>query len=168
VSGLRWLLAVPLGVQALAMLVDELYFHRRRGLGAWERIGHPLDTLTVLLCLAWVLVVSPSDGAIATYIVLAAASCFFITKDEAVHTTACRAGEHWLHAVLFVVHPMSLASIGLMWPAIHARRDEIPVWLRDVPAASIVTTQLTVTCAFCLYQILYWNLPWPRRPSPTR
>jgi hypothetical protein len=165
VSAIRWLLVLPLGVQALAMLVDELHFHRRRGLGAWERIGHPLDTMTVLACLSWVLLVPPTDRAIAVYVGLALASCLFITKDEAVHAGHCRAGEHWLHAILFVVHPMSLASIGLMWPAVHAPHDALPTWLHGVPAASIVTMQIVVTSLFCLYQILYWNLPWPRRRS---
>jgi hypothetical protein len=165
VSALRWLLVLPLGVQALAMLVDELYFHRRRGLGAWERIGHPLDTLTVLACMSWVRFVPPSDRAIAVYVGLALASCVFITKDEAVHAGRCSAGEHWLHAVLFVVHPMSLASFGLMWPVIHVPQHALPVWLQSVPAAPIVGMQLVVTGLFCLYQILYWNVPWPRRRS---
>ena len=167
-NALRWLLPLPLGLQALAMLVDELHFHRRRGLGAWERIGHPLDTLTVLACLTWARFVAPSDRAIAIYAVLALASCLFITKDEAVHAAACRAGEHWLHSILFVVHPMSLASIGLVWPALHAAPGEGPSWLRGVPVAAMVTTQLALTSAFFLYQLLYWNLPWRRRPSPTR
>ena len=39
-----------MGLQGLAMLVDELLFHRRRGLPRWERIGHPIDTLSVLAC----------------------------------------------------------------------------------------------------------------------
>jgi hypothetical protein len=89
-------------------------------------------------------------------------SCFFITKDEGVHASRCRAGEHWLHAVLFVVHPMSLASIGLMWPALHPREHTTPWWLDGVPAMPMVVAQLGLTYAFCLYQILYWNLPWAR------
>jgi len=28
------------------MGVDEFYFHRRRGLPRWERLAHPLDTMT--------------------------------------------------------------------------------------------------------------------------
>ncbi|MDB5215052.1 MAG: hypothetical protein JWO86_2979 [Myxococcaceae bacterium] len=164
------LLALPLGVQALAMLVDELHYHRRRGLGAWERIGHPLDTMTVLACMAWVLLVPPSGRAVAAYVVLALVSCIFITKDEAVHAARCSAGEHWLHAVLFVVHPICLASIGVAWPAIHLDDRDLPLWLHGLPAARMVGTQLALTCAFCMYQILYWNLPWTRirRPSPTR
>ena len=66
-----WALALPLAVQTIAMLVDEGYFHRKRGLGRWERVGHPLDTLTVLVCLAWVLFAPPSGRAIAVYAGLA-------------------------------------------------------------------------------------------------
>ncbi len=161
-------LAMPLGVQGAAMVVDELYFHRQRGLGAWERIGHPLDTMTVFACIAWVLWVPPDARAITVYVGLAIFSCLFITKDEGVHAAECRAGEHWLHSVLFVVHPMSLASIGLMWPVIHLPPGEAPAWLEGIPAASIVTMQLVVTGAFALYQVLYWNLAWLRTSSPTR
>jgi hypothetical protein len=120
--------------------------------------------------MAWVLLVPPSERAIVAYVALAVVSCVFITKDEAVHAAKCSAGEHWLHAVLFVVHPMSLASIGLLWPAIHRRDLELPIWLHDVPATAMVATQLALTCAFCLYQVLYWNLPWERirRASLTR
>ncbi len=54
------LLLAPLAVQGIAMAVDELHFHRRRGLGRWERLGHPLDTLTVLACIGWTLAVTPT------------------------------------------------------------------------------------------------------------
>jgi hypothetical protein len=168
VTALRWLLAVPLGVQAVAMLFDELWFHRRRGLGAWERIGHPLDTLTVLACMSWVLLVPPTERAAGVYVVMALVSCVFITKDEAVHTGSCSAGEHWLHSVLFVVHPATLASIGLVWPALHRPAHEVPAWLHGVPAAAMVQMQLVLTCGFCVYQILYWNIPWTRARRPTK
>ena len=160
-------LTLPLAIQGLAMIVDELHFHRRRGLGAWERIGHPLDTLTVFACIAWVVAVPPVGTAITVYVGLAIFSCIFITKDEGVHASSCRAGEHWLHSVLFVIHPLSLASIGLMWPALHLPPGDVPGWLRGVPAGSIVTTQLIMTGAFALYQTLYWNLSWPRTSSTT-
>ncbi len=45
-----YFLAVPFALQGLAILVDEFYFHRRRGLPIWERWGHPLDTLSLLIC----------------------------------------------------------------------------------------------------------------------
>lgn len=161
-------LTMPLGVQGAAMVVDELYYHRQRGLGAWERIGHPLDTMTVLACLGWVLWAPPDPRSITVYVGLAVFSCLFITKDEGVHAAECRAGEHWLHSLLFIVHPISLASIGLMWPAIHAQAGGAPTWLEGIPAAAIVTMQLVVTGAFAIYQILYWNLTWTRTSSTTR
>src|SRR5690606_12706734 len=75
--------AVAIALQALAMVVDEGWFHRRRGLPRWERIGHPLDTLTIALCLAWLLCVPPSESAaLPGYLVLAIGSTLFVTKDE--------------------------------------------------------------------------------------
>ena len=54
---------VPFGMQAALMVFDEGYFHRGRGLGPWERWGHPLDTVTFLLCLGWLFLMPPSERA---------------------------------------------------------------------------------------------------------
>lgn len=140
---------VPLALQALAMLVDEVWFHRRRELPRWERIGHPLDTLTIALCLGWLLCASPgSSAALPGYIALAIASTLFVTKDEGVHARLCSAGEHWLHAVLFALHPIVLAAFAWLW------------WHGD---HALLAIQLALTLAFFAYQTIYWNVLQPRR-----
>jgi hypothetical protein len=162
-----WALLLPLGLQGLAMAFDELHFHRRRGLGAWERVGHPLDTLTVLACMVWSVFTRPTGRGIACYVGLALFSSAFITKDEWVHARECHPAEHWLHALLFVIHPMSLACIGLLWPALHAKVGELPAWLAGTaPVAPWLVGPFALTAAFFLYQIVYWNSPWPRPASP--
>ena len=98
------LLVVPLVLQGIAMLVDELWFHRARSLPRWERIGHPIDTLTVLLCMSYVLFVPYSKEAVFPYAILAIISCITVTKDEFVHKQHCPASENWLHAILFLLH----------------------------------------------------------------
>lgn len=131
-------------IQALAMLVDEGWCHRRRGLPRWERIGHPLDTLTMALCYGWLAFTQPTTAhAIAIYAGLALFSCLFITKDEFVHAKRCTAIEMWLHAVLFVVHPIVLIAFGLAW------WWGAPAWLFGL--------QLGITLAFASYQVLYWS-----------
>ena len=142
------MLYIPLVLQALAMIVDEGVFHRRRDLPRWERIGHPLDTLTIAICLALLVAVPPSHGALHVYIALAAFSSLFVTKDEAVHARACGAGEMWLHALLFVLHPIVLAALGILW------------WNGGHHA--LLAGQLAVVCAFGAYQAIYWNVV--RRP----
>jgi 2-polyprenyl-6-hydroxyphenyl methylase/3-demethylubiquinone-9 3-methyltransferase len=137
---------IPIGLQALAMFVDELYFHHRRELPRWERVGHPLDTLTIVLCLAWLLL----GGNLQVYIALAIASTLFVTKDEWEHTKYCSAGEHWLHAVLFALHPIVLTAFGCL------------AWLG---ATDLLFVQLFITLAFMTYQILYWNVPRDRTRS---
>lgn len=167
-----WALLAPSVVQAVAMVFDEFHFHRQRGLGAWERIGHPLDTATVLACLGWALFVPPTQRSIEIYVLLALVSCVFVTKDEFVHARRCSAGEQWLHALLFVLHPLTLASYGLMWPALHLADAELPSFLAGTRSlATFVVGQTIMTAAFLLYQTLYWNLPRRRswasmRPSP--
>ncbi|MCL2449785.1 MAG: hypothetical protein FWD17_12630 [Polyangiaceae bacterium] len=159
-----WLLIVPLVVQAAAMAFDELHYHRSRGLGAWERLGHPLDTLTVVACIGWALCMQPTAEHVVAYIALAAVSCLFVTKDEFVHARRCSAGEHWLHALLFIVHPVALASIGLLWLGLHAGAGVFPSRLQgNGPGWGILFVQFCATAVFGVYQAWYWNLRWPSR-----
>ncbi len=145
------LLALPLALQAVAMFFDEVHFHRRRGLSRWERVGHPLDTLTVLACFAVAIAAPCTTRSLVVYIALASFSCLFVTKDEPVHARDCSPGEHWLHAVLFVLHPVALAAVAVLW-------------MRGLH--KFVLAQAALTFAFGAYQLLYWNVSW--RPSWTR
>lgn len=139
---------VPVALQGLAMIVDEIWFHRRREVPRWERIGHPLDTLTLVVCLAWLITMPARDtGALGVYVGLAIFSTLFVTKDEWVHAKLCSAGEQWLHAILFVLHPIVLAAFALTW---WSGRDELLVG------------QLIVTVTFLAYQVIYWNVIEPR------
>ena len=149
------LLAVPALVQAAAMLADEGWFHRQRGLPRWERIGHPLDTLSTALCYAWLLASRPESAhALGVYVGLALFSCLFITKDEFVHAELCEPMESWLHSVLFVMHPVVLMSFGF-------------VWWSDAPAARwILLAQLLLTLGFASYQVLYWSVFWKQPLKP--
>ena len=134
------------------MLVDEGWCHRKRGLGRWERIGHPVDTLSVAACYAWLVFVKPElPNALAIYIGLAAFSCLLITKDEPVHTRACDATESWLHSVLFVLHPIVFLGFGLVW------RSGDHEW--------VLRAQLVLTLAFAAYQTIYWSVLWKRDPT---
>lgn len=140
-------LLIPSLVQALAMLVDECVFHRRRGLGAWERLGHPIDALIVAACYAWLLANGePTETALTVYILLASISCILITRDEFTHARSCEPLEHWLHAVLFVLHPIAFLAFGVIWW--HQR------------GTGWIAAQLGLTLAFAAYQFLYWNRPW--------
>lgn len=67
-----WILSIlPFALQALTISIDEFWFHRRRGLPIWERIGHPMDTFTILICMGYVLFVPFSKGALLPYCLLA-------------------------------------------------------------------------------------------------
>lgn len=147
------LLLLPVVLQMVAMAFDEGVFHRRRGLPRWERIGHPLDTATVALAYGWLVLTSPAaPHALPVYVALAVFSCLFVTKDELVHAKECSPAEGWLHAVLFVLHPVVFLAFGLLW-----WRGEAPWVLRG---------QLVMTVAFALYQVLYWSVFWKPSPRP--
>lgn len=130
-------------LQGSLMAVDEFYFHHKRGLKKWERIGHPLDTLTVIACYLFVLLVPYETQAMPIYVSLVIFSSLFITKDEFVHAQECSPTEHWLHAMLFVIHPIVLGVVGWLW---IQGSDRPLLWI-----------QLGITSAFLLYQTVYWS-----------
>jgi hypothetical protein len=143
------------------MAVDEFYFHWRRGLPRWERLGHPLDTLTVWLCQVWLCWHQPSTTAIGVYVCLSLLSCLFVTKDEFAHHQHCTAGEQWLHALLFLLHPLILLSLGVLWAADAGQLGFIAVegW-----ESTFLRGNLFAIFAFGIYQLLFWNWLWQRLP----
>jgi hypothetical protein len=146
------LLLLPAVLQMLAMSVDEFVFHRKRGLPRWERLGHPLDTLTTALCYAWLVLTPPGHShALGVYVALCAFSCLFITKDEFVHAQLCEPFETWLHAVLFVLHPIVFLGFGVIW------RSGTDLWLIEL--------ELALTLALLAHQLVYWSSLWSR-PLP--
>lgn len=133
---------LPFILQGVSMFVDEFYFHEKRGLGKWERIGHPLDTVTVLACFAYLIWGSPSEM---IYVSLCAVSCLFITKDEFVHRRNCSPMEHWLHALLFLLHPICFTAAFMLWQQ------------NDLIALKV---QFSIVFIFLIYQTLRWSKKW--------
>jgi 2-polyprenyl-6-hydroxyphenyl methylase/3-demethylubiquinone-9 3-methyltransferase len=111
-AGLAWPLV---GAQAGLMLVDERVFHRLRGLGERESWGHVADSVLFAAALAPAALLAPTRGAAALYAALAFVSTVLATKDEWIHTRECRAAEHWIHALLFSLHPCVLIAVGALW-----------------------------------------------------
>ncbi len=136
-------LFLPLIFQPVFILIDEFYFHIKRRLPRWERIGHPLDTFTYLACFAFTLLASPTEAHIQVFLCLSIFSCVFVTKDEFVHHDHCTGGEQWVHAILFILHPASL---------ITAYR----FWVNGEFHFSIVL-QTALMFVFMLWQIFYWQ-----------
>ncbi len=140
-------------LQGFIMALDEFYFHHKRRLPRWERIGHPADTMTVLICFLFLKYNLPEKGTLTTFILLGSFSCLFVTKDEWVHSQHCEAFENWLHALLFVLHPMVLTAAGYIW---YNQTTNLQ-WL--------LNGQVVILSVFLIYQILYWNLPFFKQPK---
>jgi len=153
---------IPFIIQGIAIAVDEAYFHVKRGLPLWERIGHPVDTFTVVLCFAFVIFVPYSVAMLKVYILMSILSCLTVTKDEWVHKHHCPGTENWLHALLFINHPILLTFAGLIW----ARGASVgPIWLKELisrpePLIHFLMVQAALAAIFMLYQIIYWNFIW--------
>lgn len=163
-----WILSLlPFALQATAIAIDEGVFHVRRGLPLWERIGHPIDTLSVLLCMGYVLFVPFSTKALTLYCILAAASCLLVTKDEFVHKEHCPGAENWLHAVLFTLHPITLTMAGFIWPVVQG--IEVAPWIERWLSAPkelhhFLCLQFGAMGFFLIYQIIFWNIVWKNKP----
>ena len=154
---------IPFILQAAAIGTDEVWFHLRRGLPRWERIGHPIDTLTVLLCMGYVLFVPYSRQAILPYALLGIFSSLMVTKDEFVHKEYCPASEQWLHAILFILHPIALLSAGLIWPAAQGieTADWLSSWIDQKEILHLfLIGQFLLMALFMAYQAVYWNFIW--------
>jgi hypothetical protein len=141
---------IPFFIQAIVIGYDEFHFHIKRGLPKWERIGHPLDTFSIVLCLAFVLIFPYSKTLIVPFVILGSFSCLLVTKDEFVHKEHCNAKEQWLHALLFLNHPLVLMCVGWMW-------SQGPLF------TPFLRVQTVLASLFCLYQIIYWNVVWKEK-----
>lgn len=163
-----WLLLIlPFLLQMVTIGVDEGVFHIKRGLPKWERIGHPLDTLSLILCMLIVVFLPFSQSMLSLYCICALISCLMVTKDEFVHKHHCPALEHWLHACLFLLHPITLFAAAIAWPI----TQELPIAAWLMPFAThpqaltlFLKIQTLMMTLFFIYQVVFWNFIWRNHP----
>lgn len=149
------ILLLPFVLYAVAMAWDELYFHHRRGLPLWERLGHPLDTITLAVCVAWTVMRPYTPENLDIFLGLSLFSCLFVTKDEFLHARACAPAENWVHSLLFILHPVCLGVTGWIWVS----------W--PWPQRAFLPAELAAVLGFLLYQIIFWNFLWNRKLRST-
>lgn len=138
---MKSLFTVAALLQGALILVDELVFHRKRGLPRWERIGHPVDSVSFLIPLGILLFLNPSDAVKALYVASAAFSCLCVTKDEWIHHSRTSPAENWIHSALFILHPTILIAGYASW------EDPSP----------LLPYQFAAVAGFTIYQLAYWN-----------
>ncbi len=153
------ILIIPFIIQAVAISIDEFYFHHRRGLGRWEQLGHPLDTLTVISLYVFCVIAPFNYSNLLIYICLASFSCLFVTKDEFIHNKLCSGAEQWLHSILFLIHGLTSVSLGVLWSLGFSYN------LGLLNVSEFLISQIFILSIFCIYQILYWNLFYTKRTS---
>ncbi len=143
-------------LQAFLMLFDEFYFHRNRHVPRFERIGHPLDTLSVLLCFCVIAFLQFNLKSILIYLFLSIVSCLLIIKDEGIHKKYAPITEQHLHALLFILHPVILFTLFLCWPSVQSSTYSIFSTQSDI-LKQIFYIQFCMTFGFLIYQVVYWN-----------
>lgn len=157
-----WALCLaPFAVHAAAFFADEILFHWRRGLPAWERVGHPLDTLSTLLCFLWIARTPFAPDSLSVFVVLSILSCLLVTKDEFVHARLASPAEHWVHALLLVLHPVLLGVAALVWSRTSALVAlDVPRGMGFAALRVVVGMQPLLLAAVFLYQVLFWGILW--------
>lgn len=157
------LITAPFFLQGLAIVVDEFYFHHKRGLPPWERVGHPIDTFFYLLTLLFIFNFPYSPFNFKIYLALSVISTLMIIKDELIHFEQGLPHEQFLHALLFILHPLSILSAFLIWPIVKGgNRHLIEAMGLDLNQELLLklafNTQALIAFSFFLYQIIYWNI----------
>lgn len=91
-----------------------------------------------------------------------------VTKDEFVHKEHCSGAENWFHAVLFILHPITLTCAGLIWPIVQGAETApwIASWLVDQreQLSLFLKMQFGGVACFMIYQIVFWNFVWKNKP----
>lgn len=151
-----FLWALPFGLQGVAMAFDEFGFHSHRTVSGWEGLGHALDSAVFLACLMCPLYLTPTLPHLTLFGIMAAVSCLLITKDEFIHQRLCSGGEHWLHAALFILHPIVLFATGFLWVGLGTSAlARNPIALPAM-GASILMIQVALVAGFLAFQIVLW------------
>lgn len=161
-------LLIPFVLQVLWIAIDEFYCHHQRKLPRWERIGHPLDTITVLACLFWILYIPPTATSVRVYLALSIFSSLFVLKDDDVHYRECGVFERWLHTFVLTLHPVVLLSAGLLWPALHNQAAHFYDLIQYHGFEhSFLAFETTMIVLFLFYQTIYWNFIFqPNNAAP--
>ena len=135
--------AYPLvAAQAALMVADEWAFHRVRVLGKWESWGHVADSVAFASVLVLPALAAPEGAALGWYVAAGAASTVMVAKDQWIHARECTGSEHWVHALLFSLHPAVLIAVGALW----ARGE----------GAEARAFLPLVVLGFSVYQYAYW------------
>lgn len=145
------ILFVPFFLQGALIATDEIYCHRRRGLSQLEKLSHVVDSSLLLITFVFALYVNPTANSEIQFFVLSAISTVAITKDEWIHARESDGLEQWLHAWLFIVHPLVLVSLWQVWHQ-SGRRDYL------LGAAAAIG-------AFCFTQTIGWIRGFRANPT---
>ncbi len=142
---------------AILMVFDEFFFHRKRILPKWERIGHPIDTSCILFCFFIIIFLPMTKINIILYSFLSVFSCFLVIKDETVHLKYCSHYEQYLHAMLFILHPILLIILFISWSSFSQPYIGYLGYFHSSLLKKIIYFQFISATLFLFYQVLFWN-----------
>jgi hypothetical protein len=150
-------IVILIAFHAILMIFDEFFFHKKRILPKWERIGHPIDTLFILSCFFIITYLPMTKINVIIYCALSVFSCFIIIKDESIHLKCCDKYEQYLHAILFVLHPILLVILFFSWSSFTKPYINYLENFSSPLIKNIIYFQFISAILFLFYQILFWN-----------
>lgn len=151
---ITWTTAAPLlwVTHGCITMYDELFLHRKRGLTLYEARLHWIDTALVVFVQALAVFCEPTGFTMTLYLLAAILSCLSITKEEWLHREVCSGSEHWLHAMMFMLHPLSLLAAGITWQRLDRPLIHLADWRLNV-----LLVYTAGTAIFLVYEMFYWR-----------
>ena len=141
---------LPFLIHNTIMMIDEFYYHHKRILPRWEKLGHPADTVTYIFCLGLVLFL-PHQRWTILYLCVALFSTLFVFKDMPIHAHYCSFGEKCLHGLMYFLHPLQLLILGVFHQQINIDSSDLIFFQK------FLWVQFSLALLTCVYQIVYWN-----------
>jgi hypothetical protein len=140
-------------VYGLILFIDEFAFHRRKGLA--ERRSQALDTFWMAACAGVVSFVEYGDMPRLVFGGLSLISMIWMTRNQFEHARHATPGEHYLHSLQFVLHPILLITLMAVWQFIDGAGLVVGMVLPFSTGGlrPLVYEFFGVVCALAAYQL---------------
>ncbi|RHX93798.1 hypothetical protein DLM76_12420 [Leptospira yasudae] len=150
--------AFPFFFGLVLAAIDEFYFHWKRGLPTWERIGHSIDIVFTIIPYSILIFFEYDQTNLLVYVIFALISCMTVVKDVWVHNRECEASEEFIHGLMSMLHPILLLIPALLWPSFHGGQSSI-LLSKDATMFKFFFTAIYIgSFVWLAYNFIFWNM----------
>lgn len=145
---MKYFLVFIASLHGTLFMIDEHFFHKKRGLVKGELLSSIIDGILFLTPITLTVFTRHSFELEKIYIVLSVLSCISISKNEFFYR-GIEQKERLIHSALYVLHPILLYTFYMAWIsnffAIH-----LNFW-------TIQLVYLAMCVQTMAYKTVYWN-----------